>query len=150
MIHGYLLGLLHQFVHWLLYPVLLALALAVVLTLWELGQMLAEHFWLKKNLRQRCLTAFEHYAARRLERSDLLARSGPILGLMGTLIPLGPGLNALGQGNLDQLATALSVAFDTTVVGLLVGLTAYSCARIRRRWYEHQWQLLSEMAHASA
>ena len=62
---------------------------------------------------------------------------------MGTLIPLGPGLTALGNGNIDILATALTVAFDTTVVGLLIGLVAYSMGRVRRRWYEQTWQLLT-------
>lgn len=39
---------------------------------------------------------------------------GPILGLLGTLIPLGPGLAALGSGDIVTLAEALTVAFDTT------------------------------------
>ncbi len=69
---------------------------------------------------------------------------------MGTLIPLGPGLTALGTGNLDILATALTVAFDTTVVGLLIGLFAYAIGRIRRRWYEQTWQLMTaEMGETS-
>ncbi len=67
---------------------------------------------------------------------DLLARNGLILGLMGTLIPLGPGLAALSSGNIEQLATAMTVAFDTTVLGLLIGLFGYIFGRIRRRWYE--------------
>ncbi|MFV0277886.1 MAG: MotA/TolQ/ExbB proton channel family protein [Parahaliea sp.] len=79
---------------------------------------------------------------------DLLARSGPILGLMGTLIPLGPGLSALGSGNIDILATALTVAFDTTVIGLLVGLVAYIIGRLRRRWYEAIWRRIEGTSHA--
>ena len=139
---GNLLGGLHQFVEWLLYPVIVALAIAVCLTLWEVGQALAERLLTLNAYRQGSLARFERYAAQRLERNDLLARCGPILGLMGTLIPLGPGLSALGAGNLDILATALTVAFDTTVVGLLVGLIAYTMGRIRRRWYEQVWHHL--------
>ena len=143
MLHGYFLGGLHQLVQWLLYPVIIALGVAVVLTLWELGQVLAERFFTLKRYRQSGGPGFERYAVKRLERNDLLARSGPILGLMGTLIPLGPGLTALGEGNLDLLATALAVAFDTTVVGLLVGLLAYIIGRIRRRWYDQIWHDLA-------
>jgi len=58
------------------------------------------------------------------------------LGLMGTLIPLGPGLSALGEGDLTVLTTAMSVAFDTTVLGLLVGIVGFVIGRVRRRWYE--------------
>ena len=140
MIHGLTLGLLHQVVGWLLYPVIAGLGLALLFTLWELGIALAERGFTLS--RYSDLHHFEHYAQLRLERADLLARSGPILGLMGTLIPLGPGLSGLGSGNIDILATALTVAFDTTVIGLLVGLVAYLVGRIRRRWYDQVWQTL--------
>ncbi|MGL6159406.1 MotA/TolQ/ExbB proton channel family protein [Microbulbifer sp.] len=146
MIHGLTLGILHQIVGWLLYPVIAGLGLALLLTLWELGIALAERTATLARYRNGEAARFEGYALRRLERADLLARSGPILGLMGTLIPLGPGLVALSSGNIDILATALTVAFDTTVIGLLVGLVAYMIGRVRRRWYESVWQTL-EVAH---
>ena len=145
MIHGFTLGILHQLVSWLLYPVIAGLSLALLLTLWELGTALAERTLTLRRFTH--LDSFEAYAPRRLERADLLARSGPILGLMGTLIPLGPGLSALGSGNIDILATALTVAFDTTVIGLLVGLVAYLISRMRRRWYEQTWRALESRRH---
>ncbi|MBU4554219.1 MAG: MotA/TolQ/ExbB proton channel family protein, partial [Firmicutes bacterium] len=55
--------------------------------------------------------------------------------LMGTLIPLGPGLAALGQGDLQALAQAIIIAFDTTVAGLAAGGLAYLVSQTRRRWY---------------
>ncbi|CAA0101877.1 Uncharacterised protein [Halioglobus japonicus] len=147
-IHGFALGILHQVVGWLLYPVLAGLGVALLLTLWELGTALAERsVTLARFRRGADLAHFERYAQRRLERADLLARSGPILGLMGTLIPLGPGLSALGTGNIEILATALTVAFDTTVIGLLVGLIAYLIGRVRRRWYEITWQAIEVQAN---
>jgi biopolymer transport protein ExbB/TolQ len=150
--YGFVLGALHQFVGWLLYPVIGALALALALTVWELGQSISECFYtLPAFSAQACEQTqkrFQDHASRRLETTDLLARSGPILGLMGTLIPLGPGLTALGTGNIDILATALTVAFDTTVVGLLIGLMAYAIGRLRRRWYEQTWQAMSEAIEA--
>ena len=59
-----------------------------------------------------------------------------MLGLMGTLIPLGPGLAALGRGELDVLAQAVTVAFNTTVLGLLAGILGFVIGRLRRRWYD--------------
>jgi biopolymer transport protein ExbB/TolQ len=56
-----------------------------------------------------------------VERITGLARRGPALGLMGTLIPLGPALVGLAAGNLQMMSENLVIAFATTVVGLLVG-----------------------------
>ena len=41
------------------------------------------------------------------------------------LIPLGSGLAALGFGDINTLAEALTIAFDTTVTGLLIGALGY-------------------------
>lgn len=65
-----------------------------------------------------------------------------MLGLMGTLIPLGPGLSALGDGELSILTTAMTVAFDTTVMGLLGGIIGFVLGRLRRRWYD---QLMTQL-----
>ncbi len=54
---------------------------------------------------------------------------------MGTLIPMGPGLAALGSGDVTTLASAMIVAFDTTVVGVGAGALAYVISKIRKRWY---------------
>src|SRR5262249_52757703 len=53
---------------------------------------------------ERALARYELGAQRRLDRTRLLVRAGPAIGLMGTLIPLAPGLAALGQGDVAQLA----------------------------------------------
>ncbi len=142
MFHGVIIGYLHELVGFLLYPVIFALAFSFLLLLMELGIFLAEITTTLKRLKSTALEDFDQYASLRLERADLLARSGPILGLMGTLIPLGPGLLALGNGDITILSTALTVAFDTTVLGLVIGLLAYIVSRVRRRIYETTWQRL--------
>jgi biopolymer transport protein ExbB/TolQ len=83
-------------------------------------------------------TALGHYelqVQRRLDRTRMLVRAGPAVGLMGTLIPLAPGLSALGQGNYSLLASDLRVAFAATVVGILVGTTAFVLTLVRTRLY---------------
>ena len=55
--------------------------------------------------------------------------------------------NSKRSAALYFLATALTVAFDTTVLGLLVGLVAYILGRLRRRWYEATWQTLQGGSH---
>ncbi len=78
----------------------------------------------------------EFRAKKVLGKTDLLAKLGPVLGLMGTLIPLGPGLAALGQGDVRGLSEAVIIAFDTTVAGIAAGAVAALISKVRRRWYE--------------
>lgn len=72
---------------------------------------------------------------RRLDRLLLGIRLGPVLGLAGTLIPLGPTLLSLTTWDLGGLSTHLVVAFNATIVGLLVGGLCYTVHLIRRQWY---------------
>ena len=87
-------------------------------------------------------------AAKRIEKTDIVTRLGPTLGLMGTLIPMGPGLAALGAGDIQGLADAIIIAFDTTVVGLAAGGVAYVISKVRRRWYEEQISNLEALAES--
>lgn len=73
---------------------------------------------------------------RALSLTDCAVKIGPMLGLMGTLIPLGPGLVALGSGDLERLSDALITAFDTTVAGLVVAVVCFLVTKVRRRWYD--------------
>lgn len=83
--------------------------------------------------REQALTAYELRIQRRLDRTRMLVRAGPALGLMGTLIPLAPGLRSLGDGDFQQLAGDLETAFAATVVGILVGTGAYVLTLVRTR-----------------
>ena len=67
--------------------------------------------------------------------TDLASKLGPMLGLLGTLIPLGPGIIALGQGDTYTLSVSLMTAFDTTVAGLCIAAVCMIVSTIRRRWY---------------
>ncbi len=84
---------------------------------------------------QRAVVDYDIYVSRRLDRVRLLVRSGPALGLMGTLIPLAPALAALGDGDAKVLADELQTAFAITVVGVLIGLVAFGVALVRERFY---------------
>jgi biopolymer transport protein ExbB/TolQ len=129
--------------------VLVLLAVTVALTVWEIGIAFGERLVALRRLSRGSVSQVERLGRRRIDRADLLARSAPMLGLMGTLIPLGPGLSALGNGDLEVLATAVTVAFDTTVIGLLTGMVGFIIGRLRRRWYD---ELLDGMegSHAAA
>ena len=86
-------------------------------------------------LAKKLVSSREKQLEKRLSYTDIITRIGPTLGLMGTLIPMGPGLAALGTGDIVTLSNAIIVAFDTTVVGIGAGALAYVISKIRRRWY---------------
>jgi biopolymer transport protein ExbB/TolQ len=88
----------------------------------------------------------EDRTAKSLEKTDIITRIGPTLGLMGTLIPMGPGLAALGTGDVNTLSQAIIVAFDTTVVGIGAGAIAYFVSKVRSRWYEEYLSNLDALA----
>ena len=71
-----------------------------------------------------------------LQKTDIITRIGPTLGLMGTLIPMGPGLAALGAGDINTLASSLTVAFNTTIVGIGSGALCYVLGKVRSGWYD--------------
>lgn len=100
----------------------------------------------REALARKLIEAEELKIAKSLEKTDIVTRLGPTLGLMGTLIPMGPGLAALGAGDIQTLAQAIIVAFDTTVVGLAAGGISYVISKIRRRWYEEYLSNLEALA----
>ena len=95
---------------------------------------------------ERMLQEYETEAGRKLGNARLLIRVGPMLGLMGTLIPLGPALLGLSAGNIEQLANNLVIAFTSTVVGLLIGTVSLAVASIRQRWYSQDLNDMEYMA----
>ena len=82
------------------------------------------------------ISAEETRLIKSTNKTDILVRLGPILGLLGTLIPLGPGLAALGSGDITTLAESLTIAFDTTVTGLAAGGIGFLVSKFRKQWYE--------------
>jgi biopolymer transport protein ExbB/TolQ len=81
------------------------------------------------------MAEYDYWSLKRLERTRILVRTGPAIGLMGTLIPLSPALEGLAQGNVEQLSNDLRVAFSVTVAGLVVGVIAFGVSLVRDRLY---------------
>ena len=77
-----------------------------------------------------------------LDRTGMIVRIGPGLGLIGTLIPMGTGLASLGQGDITKLSSDLVIAFTTTVAGLMLSLVAYFINTVRKRWVEEDISMM--------
>ncbi len=84
---------------------------------------------------QKLLSDFEVAADKDLALSKTLTKMGPMLGLMGTLIPMGPALVGLSTGDIASMAYNMQVAFATTVVGLFVSAIGFITLQVKQRWY---------------
>ena len=84
---------------------------------------------------QRLLSEFEIAADKDLSVSKTLTKMGPMLGLMGTLIPMGPALVGLAAGDIASMAYNMQVAFATTVVGLFSSAIGFITQQVKQRWY---------------
>jgi biopolymer transport protein ExbB/TolQ len=81
------------------------------------------------------LAEAEMLATKRLDRTRVWIRLGPIIGLITTLIPISPALVALAKGDLEVLSANLVIAFSTTVIALLVSGMAFVMSMFRERCY---------------
>ncbi|MBV8255997.1 MAG: MotA/TolQ/ExbB proton channel family protein [Chitinophaga sp.] len=85
--------------------------------------------------RNRLLADFHNNCERELDRCRTLSKTGPILGLMGTLIPMGPALGGLAAGDIATMSEQMQIAFNTTVLGLVIGTIGFLLLQTKQRWY---------------
>lgn len=144
----------------LYYPVMLGLVALVFYILVLAGGLAREHLDRKRGLRpaidryrerlgawlaetgrehrelelEILLQESERQLGRAVERARFIVRSGPGLGLMGTLIPMGVALASLAQGSMPEMAQHMVTAFTAAVVGLGAGVIAFAIALVREQW----------------
>ena len=93
-------------------------------------------------LREKLLGDYEIAADKELGQSKLLVKIGPMLGLMGTLIPMGPALVGLATGDIGSMAYNMQVAFATTVVGIVIGAIGFITLQVQQRWVAADMNIL--------
>ena len=131
-----------------LLPVLLAIALLFAHAFVALGAFLVQAWQRRRGhpagfeLRQEqtrtpglSTAELELLALRRLERVRVATRVAPMLGLVATMIPMGPALQALSSGQMTEVGRALGVAFSAVILALLAAAITYAIGQVRRRWY---------------
>ena len=141
-------GLMYAASQLFLIPVLAAIGLLFVYAFYALGAFL----WQMAQRRAGVAAGFELAVARRadpclqpaelesiavarLERVRIATRVAPMLGLVATMIPMGPALTALGEGDLGDVSRSLTVAFSAVILALIAAALTYWIGQVRRRWY---------------
>lgn len=93
-------------------------------------------------LMEKILGDYRIKSEKELDESKLLVKIGPMLGLMGTLIPMGPALVGLATGDISSMANNMQVAFATTVIGIIIGAVGFITLQIRQRWAADDMNIL--------
>jgi biopolymer transport protein ExbB/TolQ len=88
--------------------------------------------------------ALEMLALHRLEWVRISTRVAPMLGLVATMIPMGPALKALSQGQMTEVSQGLTVAFSAVILALIASAITYAIAQVRRRWYASELLALAQ------
>ena len=84
---------------------------------------------------EKLVSDFEIAADKDMAISKTLTKMGPMMGLMGTLIPMGPALVGLASGDIASMAYNMQVAFATTVIGLFSSAIGFITQQVKQRWY---------------
>lgn len=74
------------------------------------------------------------FARKRLENLRVVTRIAPMLGLVATMIPMGPALKSLANGNIQGISENLIVAFSAVIFGLVISSATFWIAAVKKRW----------------
>ena len=94
--------------------------------------------------------ALELHLLKIIEPLRVTSRVAPMLGLVATMIPMGPALIAVSSGNAQGVASNLVLAFSAVVVALLAAAITFTVLSVRRRWLLEELNELLDTHRAAA
>jgi hypothetical protein len=139
-------------------PVLLLILAALVYAFVALGAFAVEAWQRHRGIYRSPLSEYrgqgrfssddlELWIMKRLEWLRITSRSAPMLGLVATMIPMGPALLALTRSDAQGVGDNLVVAFSAVILALVSASITFFVLTIRRRWL---LQELREIERAGA
>ncbi|PSW18197.1 biopolymer transporter ExbD [Photobacterium sanctipauli] len=152
--------IIYQFANLFMQPVMVLVIIAVVYSLYALGRFGMEYiqrqrkgyvsvlhrYAKEKNVYQS--DQLELWIIKQLEPLRLISRSGPMLGLVTTMIAIGPALVAMGEGEIDKVAQEMIVAFSASILSLIAASITFSIMTVRRRWMLEDMCMIEEKEQA--
>lgn len=137
-----------------LLPVLFLILALFFYALFQTGVFATQIYTRRKNgaLRSKGYIVFNHaldkkitngddlevFAFSKLEATTIVTRVAPMLGLVATMIPMGPAFKALSDGNIQGVSENLIVAFSAVIFSLLTASITYWITAVRKRWYANE------------
>lgn len=83
-----------------------------------------------------------------LEWPRIVSRSTPMLGLVATMIPMGPALLALAENDTANVGRNLVVAFSAVILALISASICFFVMTVRRRWLLQELRLVEKAREA--
>lgn len=159
-------NLAYQVSQLLLQPVLIGIYLAFLYAVLEVGRMVAIA-WLRyrqgkpanaqpgypilsyySNQADASLNDVEVYTLKQLETVRIVTRITPMLGLIATLIPMGPALVALQENNTYAMGELLAVAFTAVTISLVAASLTFWVATVKKRWFAEELVTIEKLLGA--
>jgi len=139
-------------------PVLLLILAALIYSFVSLGAFAAEAWQRRRGLYSSALNAHRHkesddlelWIMQRLEWLRITSRSAPMLGLVATMIPMGPALLALTRSDAQSVGDNLVVAFSAVILALVSASITFFILTIRRRWLLEELREIERIERAPA
>ncbi|MCU5783063.1 hypothetical protein MA04_02363 [Alcanivorax balearicus MACL04] len=97
--------------------------------------------------RQPASDDLELWIMRRLEWLRIVSRTAPMLGLIATMIPMGPALLALGNNDAGAVGKNMVAAFSAVILALLAASICFFILTVRRRWLLQDLLELEQQRH---
>lgn len=69
-----------------------------------------------------------------MEGVRMVSRVAPMLGLIATMIPMGPALKSLSDGDVQGISENLIVAFSAVIFGLVIASITFFIASTKKKW----------------
>ena len=79
-----------------------------------------------------------------------VSRLAPMLGLIATMVPMGPALKSLADGNIQGISENLMIAFSAVIFGLVIASITFWIASIKKRWLAEELVALTPLLKAEA
>lgn len=152
---------MYQLGQFFLLPTLGIIALLFLYAFWVLGEFAVLAAQRRKGAGRPLLHVFrgsprlsddelDVLAHRFLENPRIASRVAPMLGLVATMIPMGPALKSLSDGNLAQVSENLTVAFSAVILALIAASITYWVVNVRRRWLAEELLEIAALRGGSA
>jgi len=155
--------LMYQLSGWFMVPILIAIAVLFLYCIYAVGSFSAQSWQRSKNFTnyqnvlknkdipvsqlagyslliqakiqpQLTMEQLDVMALKQLELLRITTRVAPMLGLIGTMIPMAPALKSLSDGNVQGISENLIIAFSVVIFGMVIASISFWLATVHKRW----------------